>query len=201
MTFPGSVAAITFLFVGDVTLILDRVHQGDPKAAEELLPVVYEELRRLAASKMSQQPPGQTLQATALVHDAYLKLVGSDQTRWQDRRHFFFAAAEAMRHILVDRARRRLRQRHGGNAKHVDLEEIEIALPAREEILLQLDEAFDELHAASPERAEIVRLRFYAGFSETETALILGISERSVQRQWSYARAWLFARIEQLKSS
>lgn len=184
--------------MNDVTQILDRLQQGEPHAAEALLPLVYGELRRLAASKMSEQPPGQTLQATALVHEAYLKLVGSTQARWQDRRHFFFAAAEAMRHILVDRARRRLRLRHGANAEHVDVEEIEIAMPAKEEILLQLDEALDELRAASPERAEIVGLRFYAGLSESETASILGISERSVQRHWSYARAWLFARIEGL---
>lgn len=187
--------------MSDVTQILSRVHQGDPEAASELLPLVYDELRRLAASRMAFQPSGQTLQATALVHEAYLKLVGNDQSRWRDRRHFFCAAAEAMRHILVDRARRRLRLRHGANAEHVELSEVEIALPAREDVLVRLDEAFAELGVISPERAEVVSLRFFAGLSEPETAEILGISERTVQRHWSYARAWLFARIERLKSS
>lgn len=183
-----------------VTHILEAVGAGDEQAAEKLLPLVYDELRRLAASKMAQQP-GQTLQATALVHEAWLKLAGSTTSRWRDRQHFFRAAAEAMRQILIDRARRRLRLRHGGNAQRIELDEINIATPEKEEILLQLDEALAELRAASPERAEIVNLRFFAGLSETEIAGILRISERSVQRQWSYARAWLFARIGAVKPS
>ncbi len=187
--------------VSEVTRILDRVQHGDPTAAEELLPLVYEELRRLAASKMAQQPPGQTLQAPALVHEAWLKLAGRDGATWHDRQHFFRAAAEAMRQILIDRARRRLRARHGQNAERVDVDEIEIAAPAKEEILLQLNDALAELQAASPERAEIVKLRFFAGLSEPEIAEILRISERSVQRQWNYARAWLFQRIEAMKAS
>ena len=182
-----------------MTQILARVQHGDPQAAEQLLPVVYDELRKLAAAKMSQQPPGQTLQATALVHEAWLKLAGDSEANWQDRQHFFRAAAEAMRHILIDRARRRLRIRHGQNAAHLDLDDLEIAAPVKEEILLQLDDALVELSAASPERAELVKLRFFAGLNEAEIAGILNISERSVQRQWSYARAWLFARIEALK--
>jgi RNA polymerase sigma factor (TIGR02999 family) len=181
--------------------MLDRVHQGDSKAAEELLPLVYDELRKLAAAKMAHQPPGQTLQATALVHEAYLKLVGGERPNWRDRRHFFAAAAEAMRHILVDRARRRLRARHGGNAERVDLEDVEIAAPAKEEILLLLNDAMAELRVAAPERAEIVNLRFFAGLNEAEIATILNLSERSVQRQWSFARAWLFERIETMKLS
>jgi RNA polymerase sigma factor (TIGR02999 family) len=132
------------------------------------------------------------------VHEAWLKLGGSDN--WRDRQHFFRAAAEAMRHILIDRARRRFRIRHGQNAERVDLDEVEIAAPVKEEILLRLDEALTELKAASPERAEIVTLRFFAGLGEAEIANILNLSERTVQRQWSYARAWLFARIEGLKS-
>jgi RNA polymerase sigma factor (TIGR02999 family) len=182
-----------------VTQVLEAVGAGDPQAAEKLLPLVYEELRRLAAAKMAGQP-GQTLQATALVHEAWLRLAGGAAPGWRDRQHFFRAAAEAMRQILIDRARRRLRPRHGRNAQRVGLDEIEIALPEKEEILLQLDEALGELKAASPERAEIVNLRFFAGLSEPEIAGILGVSERSVQRQWSYARAWLFARIEAGKS-
>jgi len=182
--------------MSDVTHILDRVQQGDSHAADELLPLVYEELRRLAAHKMSLQPPGQTLQATALVHEAYLRLLGNEEKRWENRRHFFSAAAEAMRHILIDRARRRLRVRHGEKAEKVPLDEVEIAAPAKDEIVLQLDEALETLAQISPEQAEIVKLRFFAGFTEPEIAEILNLSERSVQRQWSYAKAWLFERIE-----
>ncbi len=199
--FESFVVGTLVICVNGVTRILDRVQQGDAAAAEQLLPLVYDELRRLASARMSSQPPGQTLQPTALVHEAYLKLVGGERTHWPDRRHFFAAAAEAMRHILVDRARRKLRLRHGANAERIDVDEIEIAMPAREEVLLDLDEALVELRAASPERAEIVNLRFFAGLSEPEVASILGISERSVQRQWSYARAWLFARIERVRTS
>lgn len=183
-----------------VTQVLQAAGTGEEHAAEKLLPQVYEELRRLAAAKMAEQP-GQTLQATALVHEAWLKLVGSASPGWRDRQHFFRAAAEAMRQILIDRARRRLRLRHGQNAQRVNLEAIEIALPEKEEILLQLDEALGELKAASPERAEIVNLRFFAGLTEPEIAGILGVSERSVQRQWNYARAWLFGRIDAGKSA
>ena len=186
--------------MSDVTRLLGAMDAGDPKAADELLPLVYDELRRLATAKMAQQPPGQTLQATALVHEAWLKLAGSGSESFRDRQHFFRTAAEAMRQILIDRARRRLRVRHGQNAERVDLDEVEIAAPVKEEILLQLDDALAELKAASPERAEIVTLRFFAGLGESEIASILNLSERTVQRQWSYARAWLFARIERLNS-
>jgi RNA polymerase sigma factor (TIGR02999 family) len=186
--------------MSDVTQILERVSKGDGSAAAELLPLVYDELRRVAAHKMSLQPPGQTLQATALVHEAYLRLVGSEEKRWESRRHFFSAAAEAMRHILIDRARRRLRARHGQNAEKVPLDEVEIAVPAKEEIIMQLNDALDELGQQSPEQAEIVKLRFFAGFSEPEIAEVLNLSERSVQRQWSYAKAWLFDRIELMKA-
>jgi RNA polymerase sigma factor (TIGR02999 family) len=187
--------------VSDVTRILERVEQGDAKAADQLLPLVYDELRRLAAHKMSLQPPGQTLQATALVHEAYLRLLGNEEKRWENRRHFFSAAAEAMRHILIDRARRRLRAKHGDNAEKVPLDDIEIASPAKEEIVLQLNEALETLVQISPEQAEIVKLRFFAGFTEPEIAEILNLSERTVQRQWSYAKAWLFERIEAVKAN
>jgi RNA polymerase sigma factor (TIGR02999 family) len=186
--------------MSDVTQILVRVQQGDGQAAAELLPLIYDELRRLAAHKMSLQPPGQTLQATALVHEAYLRLVGSEEKRWEGRRHFFSAAAETMRHILIDRARRRVRVRHGQNAEKVPLDEVEIATPVKDDTVLKLNDALDELAQRSPEQAEIVKLRFFAGFSEPEIAEILNLSERSVQRQWSYAKAWLFERIEEMKN-
>jgi RNA polymerase sigma factor (TIGR02999 family) len=187
--------------VSEVTQVLERVEQGDAKASAELLPLVYDELRQLAAHKMSLQPPGQTLQATALVHEAYLRLLGGEEKRWESRRHFFNAAAEAMRHFLIDRARRRLRMRHGELTERVDLDAVEIAAPAREEIILQLNDALEDLQQRSAEQAEIVKLRFFAGFSEPEVADILSLSERSVQRQWSYAKAWLFDRIGKTNAS
>ena len=186
--------------MSEVTQVLERVEQGDANGSAELLPLVYGELRRLAAHKMSLQPPGQTLQATALVHEAYLRLLGGEPKRWESRRHFFSAAAEAMRHILIDRARRRLRVRHGAMAERVNLDEVEIAAPAKDEILLQLNDALEDLQRLSTEQAEIVKLRFFAGFSEPEIADILNLSERSVQRQWSYAKAWLFDRIGKTNS-
>lgn len=186
--------------MSDITQILERVEKGNAQAADELLPLVYDELRKIAAYKMSLQPPGQTLQATALVHEAYLRLLGNEEKRWENRRHFFGAAAEAMRHILIDRARRKLRTKHGENVDRVPLDEIEITSPAKEEIILQLDEALEKLAQTSPEQAKIVKLRFFAGFTEPEIAQILNLSERSVQRQWSYAKAWLFERIEAMKS-
>jgi RNA polymerase sigma factor (TIGR02999 family) len=185
----------------EVTRILHLLERGEVQAADELLPLVYDELRKLAAHKMSLQPPGQTLQATALVHEAYLRMLGSEEKRWEGRRHFFSAAAEAMRHILIDRARRRARVRHGQGGEHVPMDDLEIAAPASEEILLQLNDALEELKQVSSEQAEIVKLRFFAGFTEPEIAEILNLSERSVQRQWSYAKAWLFERIEGGKSS
>jgi RNA polymerase sigma factor (TIGR02999 family) len=188
--------------MSEVTRILQSLERGDAKAAEELLPLVYDELRRVAAHKMSLQPPGQTLQATALVHEAYLRLLGNEEKRWESRKHFFSAAAEAMRHILIDRARRKLRARHGEKVERLPLDDaIEISAPAKEEIILQLNDALEELQLRSPEQAEIVKLRFFAGFSEPEISEILNLPERSVQRQWSYAKAWLFERIETMKQS
>jgi RNA polymerase sigma factor (TIGR02999 family) len=184
----------------ELTQLMSALEQGESGAAGQLLPLIYDELRKLAAHKLSMLPPGQTLQATALVHEAYLKLLGGEKERWQNRRHFFAAAAEAMRHILIDRARRRSRLRHGANAERVDLDQIEIPEPAKDEVLLQLNDALDELQTVSSERAEIVKLRFFAGFSEAETAALLNLSERSVQRHWSCAKAWLFARIETMKA-
>jgi RNA polymerase sigma factor (TIGR02999 family) len=183
--------------VSEVTRILDRVQQGEAKAAEELLPLVYEELRKLAAHRMSQQPPGQTLQATALVHEAWLKMVGSGKRQWESRRHFFAAAAEAMRHILIDRARRKQRDRHGGNWAKVALEEAEISTPEVQETLLALNDALEQFEKLDSAKAEVVKLRFFVGLSERETAELLGLSERTIQRHWAYAQAWLFERLSQ----
>jgi len=150
---------------GQVTQILEAISAGDKQAAEELLPLVYEELRRLAAAKMAQQPPGQTLQATALVHEAYLRLVGLDRQNWSDRRHFFAAAAEAMRHILVDIARRKQRSKHGAGQQRLDVDQIDIAAPAVDDKLLLVDEALEKLALADPLRAEVVKLRYFVGLT------------------------------------
>jgi RNA polymerase sigma factor (TIGR02999 family) len=179
---------------------MSATEPGTAGPADQLLPFVYDELRKLAAHKLSLLPPGQTLQATVLVHDAYLKLTGGEKDQWESRRHFFAAAADAMRHILIDRARRRMRARHGANAEIIDLDQIEILEPAKDDVLLLLNDALDELQNAFPERAEIVKLRFFAGFTEAEIAALLDCSERSVQRHWHCAKAWLFERIETMKS-
>jgi RNA polymerase sigma factor (TIGR02999 family) len=184
--------------MSEVTHILDRAQQGDPKAAEELLPLVYDELRRLAVMKMAQQPAGQTLQATALVHEAWLRLEGGARQRWESRRHFFAAAAQAMRHILIERARRKLRARHGAELERVDLDAVEIAAPTDDdERLLLISSALDELAALAPDKAEVVKLRFFVGLEEKEIAELLGVTPRTVERYWSYAKAWLFERIAQ----
>jgi RNA polymerase sigma factor (TIGR02999 family) len=184
---------------GEVTQLLSAIEAGDPKAAEELLPLVYEELRRLAAHKMAHERPGQTLQATALVHEAWIRLAGSSEQGWRDRRHFFGAAAEAMRRILIDRARKRNRTRHGHGLQRVDLQEIEIAATATDNQLLVVDEALERLVEESPERAELVKLRYYVGLSIPRAAEVLGISESSAKRQWNYVRLWLFKEIKRIK--
>jgi RNA polymerase sigma factor (TIGR02999 family) len=181
--------------MNEVTRILSAIDQGDPHAAEQLLPLVYEELRQLAAQKMAQEQPGQTLEATALVHEAYLRLVsapaGDAGKEWQGRAHFFAAAAEAMRRILVEKARRRRRQKHGGGRPRVDLDLADLVGPMPEEDLLALDEAMTRLAAEEPVRAQLVQLRFYAGLSNEEAARVLGISAVTAKRYWRYARAWL----------
>lgn len=175
----------------EVTHILSAIEQGDPHAAEQLLPLVYDELRKLAATKMAQEASGQTLQATALVHDAYLRLVDvPNAQRWDSRRHFFAAAAEAMRRILVESARRKQRLKHGGGRVR-EAEERDIPCPERPERLLALDEALDRLAATNPQAAELVKLRYFAGFSNTLAAEFLGISPRKANQVWAYARAWL----------
>jgi RNA polymerase sigma factor (TIGR02999 family) len=182
----------------DFAQVLERAPKGSGKAAEDLLPLVYDELRRLAAAKMSHEPPGQTLQATALVHEAWLKLAGCSAQQWQNRRHFFGAAAEAMRRILIDRARKRKRTRHGRGLERVDVHEIQIAASATEDQLLAVDEALTRLAQQSPERAELVKLRYYAGLSIPEAAEVLGISESTAKRQWNYVRLWLFKEMKTL---
>ena len=178
--------------MGDVTRILEAAEAaGQPQAAEELLPLVYQELRRLAAAKMAQERPGQTLQPTALVHEAWLRLGGDAQPAWQNRTHFFAAAGEAMRRILVEKARHRQRVRHGGGLERVNLDDAAIAAPEDDGRLLQIHEALDRLAQEDPARAEVVKLRFFVGLSDREVAEALGLSERTVERHWAYARVWL----------
>jgi len=178
--------------MSDVTRILSAIDQGDPRAAEQLLPLVYGELRKLAAQKLSQEAPGQTLQATALVHEAYLRLVhGEKVLDWNGRAHFFAAAAEAMRRILVDRARRKRRAKHGGDRRRVDLDEA-LAVTDPHDDLLALDEALTQLAQREPAKAELVKLRYFAGLSLEEAAACLGISRATAKRYWAVARAWLF---------
>lgn len=176
----------------DVTYILSQIEEGDPSAAEQLLPLVYDELRKLAAARLAQEKPGQTLQATALVHDAYLRLVDVDKAQhWNSRGHFFAAAAEAMRRILVENARRKGRVRHGKGQKRVELPDVPVTSGATPETILAVDEALVQLGEEDPTAATIVKLHFFAGLTLDETADALGISRANVYRQWSYARAVL----------
>jgi RNA polymerase sigma factor (TIGR02999 family) len=177
----------------EVTRILSRIERGDPRAAEQLLPLVYDELRQLAARRLAYEKPGQTLQATALVHEAYLRLIGPlDSDRYADRGHFFAAAAEAMRHILVDKARRKRRPKHGGGRQRVELADDAASDPPSDaEDLLALDEALSRLAADDPEAATVVKLRYFAGLSVEQAAQSLGMSRASAYRHWTFARAWL----------
>jgi RNA polymerase sigma factor (TIGR02999 family) len=170
-----------------------------PRSAEELLPIVYQQLRTLAAQKMARESPGQTLQATALVHEAWLKLGGDQQPEWRNSTHFFAAAAEAMRRILVDNARRKNRVRHGGELERVSLEGFELAANMADEQLLALHEALDRLSAHDQVKAEVVKLRFFAGLTNEQVAKVLSVSEPTVKRHWAYARAWLFREINPTK--
>jgi RNA polymerase sigma factor (TIGR02999 family) len=187
--------------VSDVTRILEAAQQGDPKAAGELLPLVYEELRRLAAHKMANEAAGHTLQPTALVHEAWLRLVGNeDQAQFQNRAHFFAAAAEAMRRILIDRARRKRAVRHGGDQRRVDIQDVDVASPADDDQLLALSEALDKLAAQHKTEAEVVKLRYFVGMTNEEAAEVLGISVRTAKYYWTHARAWLYQEIQALRS-
>jgi RNA polymerase sigma factor (TIGR02999 family) len=184
--------------MGDVTRILSAIEAGDPHAAEELLPLVYDELRRLAAARLAAEKPGQTLQATALVHEAYLRLVGGEQPRdWDGRRHFFAAAAEAMRRILVDGARHKQSRKAGGGRHRLDLDDVEPALEEADgDRLLALDEALRQLEADDPRKAELVKLRFFAGLSAEQAAAALGVSTSTAEKDWAYARSWLRVAID-----
>ena len=186
--------------VSDLTQILERVEHGDPKAADQLLPLVYEELRKLAAQKMAKEMPGQTLQPTALVHEAWLRLVGNENQQWNSRGHFFGAAAEAMRRILIENARRKNAQRHGGGQAKLDVQEMGIASPAKEEELLGVHEALEKLAAHDKRMAELVKLRYFVGLTTEEAAEILGVSVRTADRWWSYSRLWLYQEVERQRS-
>jgi len=182
--------------MSDVTQVLGAMQQGDPHAAEELLPLVYQELRRLAAARMASELPGQTLQPTALVHEAWLRLVAAEQQTWQNRAHFFSAAAEAMRRILIESARRKRALRHGGGLQRLDIQDVDVAASMRDDELLALDEALAKLAAGEPEKAALVKMRYFAGLSFEETAEVLGVSVPTAKRWWAYARAWLYAEIK-----
>ena len=180
----------------EVTRILNQIDEGDPTAASQLLPLVYDELKKLAAYKMANERPGQTLQATALVHDAYLRLVGSEKSqKWNSRGHFFAAAAESMRRILVERARKKQRLRHGGGRKRLDLDVVNVADPENYEFLDALDKAIESLNEENPTAAQVVKLRFFAGLTIEQTADSLELSVRTANRHWAYAKAWIYQQI------
>jgi RNA polymerase sigma factor (TIGR02999 family) len=182
--------------VSEVTRMLDAVAQGGSTAADELLPLVYSELRKLAAHKMAAEPAGQTLQPTALVHEAWLRLSGSEAARFANRAHFIAAAAEAMRRILIERARRKARLRRGGRWERVDLESVTVASKDPEETLLAVHEALDRLDARDPLKAQIVKLRYFVGLNHQEIADALGLAEPTVRRHWTFARSWLYAELK-----
>jgi RNA polymerase sigma factor (TIGR02999 family) len=188
--------------MNEVTRILSAIEQGDPNAAEQLLPLVYDELRNLAAQKLGQEKPGQTFQATALVHEAYLRLVaspagksGESDLHWNSRGHFIAAAAEAMRRILVDNARRKKTEKHGGKRKRIDLSQAEPITEADPDALLDLDEVLTTLAGEDPQAAQVAKLRIFAGLSVDDAAKALSLSRANAYRQWAYARAWLYARL------
>jgi RNA polymerase sigma factor (TIGR02999 family) len=190
---PAVFQAVILDPMNEMTRILSAVEEGDPHAAGQLLPLVYEELRKLAAQRLAQEKPGQTLQPTALVHEAYLRLVGHDPKRpWHNRSHFFAAAAEAMRRILVENARRKRSPKHGGGRRRHEAEQAQLAAPEPAEDLLALDEALNQLAARDPVKAALVKLRYFAGMTITEAAAVLGISVATAKRYWTYSQAWLY---------
>jgi RNA polymerase sigma factor (TIGR02999 family) len=182
--------------MSQLTRVLEQIEQGNEKAADELLPLVYEELRKLAAHKMASEAPGQTLQPTALVHEAWLRITGSENQRWDSKGHFFAAAAEAMRRILIERARARSRLRRGSRAEHISLDHVTIASEDPSETVLAINEALDRLTARDPFKAEVVKMRYFAGLNQDEIATALGVSEPTVRRHWAIARAWLYAEMK-----
>jgi len=178
--------------MGDLTRINDCVQHGDSRAADELLPLVYDELRRLAAVKMAHEQPGQTLQPTALVHEAWLRLSQQAGARWQNREQFYAVAAEVMRRILVDRARRRRARKHGGQLERVELDAVELPGSGDDDAVVRIHEALELLAAQDPQKAEVVKLRFFVGLENGEVAVLLGVSEKTVQRHWAFAKVWLY---------
>jgi RNA polymerase sigma factor (TIGR02999 family) len=180
---------------GDITILLQRIERGEERAADRLLPLVYGELRRLAAARLAHEPEGLTLQPTALVHEAWLRLGGDQQPEWKNRAQFFAAAAEAMRRILIDGARRRLAQRRGGRIEHVNIDDVEVAAGSIDERLLRVNEALDRFAAEEPEKAELVKLRYFVGLTLPEAAAALGIAEATASRWWAYARASLLKEV------
>jgi RNA polymerase sigma factor (TIGR02999 family) len=187
--------------MSEVTHILHAIQQGDPRAAAQLLPLVYEELRKLAACKMANEAPGQTLQPTALVHEAWLRLGGGEDRTWDSRAHFFGAAAEAMRRILIENARRKKAARHGGGQARLDVAELELAASVPDDPLLAMNDALDKFATLDKDKAELVKLRYFAGMTIEEAAGVLGISEATAKRWWAYARAWLYAEVTSLGPS
>ena len=183
--------------MNDVTRILSAIEQGDPKAPEQLLPLVYDELRKLAAQRLARESPGQTLQATALVHEAYLRLIGSEAPSWNGRGHFFSAAAEAMRRILIENARRKRAVKHGGDLERVDLDGVDVPEDAPSTDILAVDEALSRLAAEDPTKAELVKLRYFGGLSVEDAGRVLGISRATADRYWAYARVWLYSELSE----
>jgi RNA polymerase sigma factor (TIGR02999 family) len=189
------------MIMSDITRILESIERGQAKAGDELLPLVYEELRRLAAQKLANEPAGHTLQATALVHEAWLRLTGGDNQQWDGRGHFFGAAAEAMRRILIENARRKQAQKRGVNPERVNLEDLNVAAQADDETLLLVNEALEKLEEEDPDAAQVVKLRFFAGMTNEEAGQAMGISARTAKRYWTFARAWLFRELRPRPSS
>ncbi|HMP83083.1 MAG TPA: ECF-type sigma factor [Verrucomicrobiota bacterium] len=183
--------------MSDITLMLQAVARGERQASSDLLPLVYEELRRLAAARMTHEQPGQTLQPTAIVHEAWLRLVGDGDRNWENRAHFFAAAAEAMRPILIENARRKSRLKRGGGMQRLDIEDVDLEAASPDDKVLLIDEAIVQLEAEDPEKARIVVMKFFGGMTNQEVAASLGVTERTVERQWAYARAWLFRKIRE----
>jgi RNA polymerase sigma factor (TIGR02999 family) len=181
--------------VSEVTQVIEAIEHGDADAADELLPLVYEELRKLAASKMANEAAGNTLQPTALVHEAWLRLVGNDNPKFAGRAHFFAAAAEAMRRILIDRARRKCALRHGGGQERVEIQQLDLVSPSADDQLLAVNEALDKLAAQDPTEAELVKLRYFVGLTTEEAASLLDISPRTARNYWAHARTWLYHEI------
>ncbi|HXS69148.1 MAG TPA: ECF-type sigma factor [Candidatus Polarisedimenticolia bacterium] len=183
--------------MSDITLVLDAINRGETEASDRLLPLVYSDLRNLAATRMLQEAPGHTLQPTALVHEAWLRLVGESNRDWKSRAYFFAAAAEAMRRILVEHARRKARFKHGGGQQRLNIEDLELAEATPDDKVLLVNDALENLERSNPERARVVLMKFYGGMTNKEVADLLGIGERSVDRHWVCAKAWLFQKLQE----